>query len=265
MSSEAIFDSEALQYDQVFSYTSTGRLMRQKVRDIVLPILPSGKVLRILEINCGTGEDSLWFSSMGHEVLGTDISNEMIRVSSSKSIGRENLEFQRLGFSEINQLGADQKFDIIFSNFGGLNCIDQEGMKSLFTELNSRLQPGGKFIAVVMPRFCLWESFYFLARFRFNRAFCRLSRKPVKVNLTNDIQQTWYHSPRDFRKSIPLEMKRIEKRPVGVTLPPSYLDPFFSRRPRMLHGLSKVETWLSRIRILSAVSDHYLIAFEKQK
>ena len=32
--------------------------------------------LNILELNCGTGEDALWFAKQGHKVLATDLSEK---------------------------------------------------------------------------------------------------------------------------------------------------------------------------------------------
>jgi ubiquinone/menaquinone biosynthesis C-methylase UbiE len=39
---------------------------------------------KILEVNCGTGEDALWLSAQNYEVTATDISEAMIGVAKAK-------------------------------------------------------------------------------------------------------------------------------------------------------------------------------------
>src|SRR5690242_16912495 len=80
------FDAVAHGYDAGFSHTMLGRMMRERVW-----ILLSNRVgelsratTSILEINCGTGEDAIWFAKQGGNVLATDVSAEMIAVAKAK-------------------------------------------------------------------------------------------------------------------------------------------------------------------------------------
>src|SRR5436190_17085943 len=79
----------------------------------------------ILELNCGTGIDAVFFAEHGMNVHATDISEGMLNEL-RKKISEKNLEgkitTQKCSFTELNFV-VDKKFDCIFSDFGGLNCV----------------------------------------------------------------------------------------------------------------------------------------------
>ena len=52
-------------------------------------------------------------------------------------------------------------------------------------------------------------------------------------------------------------------KPIGIAIPPSYLDSFFSTKKRWLQLLIWKEKWLSS-RFLAKYADHFLILFEKK-
>ena len=79
------FDSAAISYDEAFTHTPIGRLQRRRVWRYMRKVLAPYEQARILELNCGTGEDACFFAEMGHEVLATDISEEMLRVTEQKA------------------------------------------------------------------------------------------------------------------------------------------------------------------------------------
>ena len=78
------FDSAAAGYDQAFTHSVIGRLQRRYVREQLAKILDTHQPKKILEVNCGTGEDALWLSAQNYEVTATDISEAMIGVAKSK-------------------------------------------------------------------------------------------------------------------------------------------------------------------------------------
>lgn len=268
------FDSIARGYDAEFSHTLLGKLLRQRVHTIMqergmlqnaqkeanlYPISPS-----VLELNAGTGEDALWLAQQGWDVLATDISAEMLAVAEQKArpYPTLSLSFQVCPFSHIGDLEAGQ-FDLIFSNFGGLNCISPEELARLGPIIAQKLKPGGRFIAVVMGPFCAWETLYFLAKASPKKAFRRLRNTPLPAQLDAQTNvDTWYHSPRLFQKMAVFNQKKTQIEPIGLWLPPSYLNPFFEKRPRMLQFFQKMEQcctphWMAQ------AADHYLICLEK--
>ena len=79
------------------------------------------------------------------------------------------------------------------------------------------------------------------------------------ASLQNSSVRTWYYSPREFKKLTEKKFNILDIRPVGIALPPSYLEHFFSTRKRSLNFLEKIENRLSRFSFLSGMADHYII------
>ena len=67
------FDTAAAMYDDTFTYSVIGKLQRQYVHLHLTNILNETKPKKILEINCGTGEDAIWLAKQNYKVTATDI------------------------------------------------------------------------------------------------------------------------------------------------------------------------------------------------
>lgn len=281
MRSEIPFDSVARDYDAAFTKTAVGRLLRERVWQILVDLgigglgyldannsnqqTPKSLNQQALELNCGTGEDAVWLAQQGFWVLATDISPVMVALTENKArqngaIGR--IQTQVRSFAEVGNL--EGPFDLVFSNFGGINCASPEELRKLSLDLQKLVAPGGYFVAVVMSRFCWWETLYYLLKMKPREAFRRWSRESVQACLDeNTTVPTWYYSPDEIRRHFPdFQAKRVL--PVGFWLPPSYLNPFFEKRPRLLGLLNFLEkngapAWLA------PAADHFLICFEKAR
>lgn len=262
------FDSVAVDYDRTFTHTRIGSLQRGRVWHWVTPFLSQTPNQQALELNCGTGADALWLASAGFEVLATDISEEMIAAARQKAAAvPEGRQIRLLAADAavwpdtVKPPGGATGFGLVFSNFGGLNCLSPDDLRRLRAQLAQHLAPGGCFAAVVMGRFCIWETFYFLSKGRFRQAFRRWNGGPVAAPLAlGHTVQTWYYSPREFARFFPgLTIQSI--RPVGICLPPSYLEPFFARFPRLLNLLHRLERHLTAP-LWAKAADHYLIVMK---
>jgi SAM-dependent methyltransferase len=261
---QAPFDAIATEYDATFTDTAVGRMQREIVRSVTRPFLSGGLAL---ELNCGTGADAVWLASQGYRVLATDISPAMTAITRQKAdlAGyNDAISVQTAGIHEISTRPPGESFDLIFSNFGGLNCVPPEDLAQLGQSLPKLLQPGGCLIAVVMGRFCWWETVYFLLKARPGAAFRRLSRKPVPARLDDSTTvDTWYYSPRQLKSMLTntnLPNYTTTLHPIGCFLPPSYLNPFFEKRPRLLNFLFKLEQHY-RASCWAFCADHYLLIF----
>ena len=85
MQSTAVFDILAQNYDADFTSSAIGRLQRNRVWSYLNPIIKeAGRPLKILEINCGTGDDAIQLATMGHRVIATDSSAGMIEKAKEK-------------------------------------------------------------------------------------------------------------------------------------------------------------------------------------
>ncbi len=261
--STAAFDPVAAGYDQEFSHTAIGYLQRKEVWKYVEQVLEAAenKVLNILELNCGTGEDALFLAKRGHQVLATDISSGMVGVT-AKKIKKAGLEAlvntKTLRIQQLQQL-SNQKFDLIFSNFGGLNCLSADELATMASTLPTLLNPNGRLIAVVMSSFCVWETIYFLAKADIKNAFRRRDKEGVVANLGASDIHTWYYSPSTFTAFFKTSFYRAAIKPIGIAVPPSYLNPFVIKRGWLLRGVKTWEQRLNQYQGLGAWSDHYLI------
>lgn len=259
------FDHIAADYDRDFTLSETGKLARKHIIDYVEKNIIKGGHLSILELNCGTGEDAIRFHKAGNEVCAMDISAEMIKVAKAKLMPNESkgITFTQLSFADLPQEWMKGKFDLVFSNFGGLNCINENELERLFKAVKEILKPQGRFVGVIMPRYCLWEIFYFSIKGRWNKVFRRKKSEPVPVNFQGVQVDTWYYSPKKIR-SLAGIMKIVAIRPVGLVLPPSFLEGFFHNRKMLLKMLDRVEKIFARIPVFAAVSDHFLFDMKKK-
>ncbi len=258
------FDPVAGIYDDTFSNALIGKAQR----DIVWEYLRGKNIenKNILEINCGTGVDAI-FLSKNNTVTASDASEIMLKIIEEKI--RQNA-LQRSCKTLLWDLNYPfpgdgvEKFDLVFSNFGGLNCLSPEALKNLSGELYNLLKPDGKMIFVVMGRKCIWESLYFILKGKFKSAFRRRSKQVIKAQLTeNTFVDTYYYSPRELVLFFKQNFTLRKKLPVGFFIPPSYLEPFFKRKNRLLQFLSQLDRRVNNIGILSNYADHYLIELEK--
>lgn len=258
----APFDHIASVYDSVFTQSAIGQLQRKHVWNYLEKIIPQLSGLEMLELNCGTGEDALMFSEKGFNIVATDVSEEMLKVTQQKVQQfsmQNNISSHYLDLDSFNETLFDKKFDLVFSNFGGLNCISPESLKKLLEKIPLILNQKGRFVAVIMPKFCWWESVYFLLKFRFGKVFRRWTSKEVIADLQGSTVKTWYYHPSQIKRWSKSNFKTIDTKPIGIVLPPSYLENFFNRKKRMLLRLNRFEKKLNRFSIYSGMADHFVI------
>jgi ubiquinone/menaquinone biosynthesis C-methylase UbiE len=155
----ADFDHTAHNYDQDFTSSPIGKVQRDLVFKSLESCFLISNQTKVLEINCGTGEDALHFGELGANVLATDISEKMVNVARQKTADLDNVSCQVLDINALAEFEPDKKFDLIFSNFGGLNCLSETELLSFFKNATQKLEKDGVLALVIMPNFCLWETF----------------------------------------------------------------------------------------------------------
>src|ERR1044072_2051179 len=136
----APFDHIASAYDSVFTQSAIGQLQRKQVWNYIEKIMPQLNGLEMLELNCGTGEDAMMFSEKGFNIVATDVSEEMLKITQQKAQQysmQNKISSHYLDLDRFDESLFDKKFDLIFSNFGGLNCINPESFKKLIEKIPS--------------------------------------------------------------------------------------------------------------------------------
>ncbi|MEO8406042.1 MAG: class I SAM-dependent methyltransferase, partial [Chitinophagaceae bacterium] len=214
----AAFDGMAAEYDASFSKGLIGKLQRAQVRRRLSAFLKDKKSLNILEINCGTGDDALWLSSLGHHVLATDASGCMIKEAKNKIALMTGAlpEFRQCAFQDLPALLTYEQFDLVFSNFSGLNCIPAGELEALGRTLDYVVKPGGHIAAVIFGKYCCWEMLYYGFKFKFSNIFRRWKKKgSVTILKEEAIQPVYYYSTNRFCGLIN-HFNKIETRPVGL-------------------------------------------------
>ena len=269
MLAQSPFDILAETYDADFTLSQIGKLQRNRVWKFLNTVLQTcDRPLKILEINCGTGEDALRLAAQGHTVIATDDSEAMIEKAQQKLAGskiRSNqIEFIQCSFNELKQNFQNEKFDLVFSNFGGINCINEAEVTKLGNDLSSIINSNGYLFLTVMSRFCLWETFYYLIKGKLNTAF-RRQKKFIRFNVNGSSMPVFYYSPRDLRKLVQSKFKLVETYPVGLFIPPSYLEKQFLNRRHWLNKLNSWEERLGKYSMFSLVADHYSIILKQDK
>ncbi len=262
MNSKAqIFNSSAEVYDQQFTHSAIGKLQRERVFHFLLEDDFLSKPKSILELNCGTGEDAKYLSNLGHHVIATDESEQMLNVARAKF--PKGLDFKRLDFSKKVKEQELKDKDLVFSNFGGLNCIDAETWKC-FAEDLSALEKRSRLALVIMPKKCWIESLYFIIKGNKKASSRRNTNEAVSVNVNGEKVSTYYYSPKEICKVLASNFVPLKVRPIGFFLPPSYLQPFFNRNKSILKILALLEKIFSRFTWMANWSDHYLIIAERK-
>jgi SAM-dependent methyltransferase len=259
------FDAVAASYDVDFTRTAIGSAQREQVWRALAPLLHQ-KTMNVLELNCGTGADAVHIAQAGHRVLATDRSQAMLRIT------HRNIE--RLGLHDrVTTASLDLNnpllppheapFDLVLSNLGGLNCVDTDALARLAERISLRMNTGGRFIAVLLADRCMIETLYFLLRGRPTAAFRRWRKGPLSVPVGNSTVPTWYHSPAALCEAFLPYFVRERSQPIGLCVPPSYLEPRFRSRPRSLRNLQRIDLCVGRSSLFTRLGDHYLIQFRR--
>jgi SAM-dependent methyltransferase len=252
------FDTLAEEYDAHFTQSHIGRAQRDVVwRGAVVAF--EGK-RSILELNCGTGEDALFFAARGHRVTALDASRAMIDCALMRK-GCEapdaTINFRLLPTEYLAALPATH-FDAIFSNFSGLNCVSD--LCGVAEQLAQRTQPGAPALLCISTRVCLWETAWLLLHGKIRKAIRRWSGHSTAV--LNGVEVTiHYPTVAEFSKAFAPHFMLRSCTGVGIFVPPSYLEPWMQHQPRLLALMARVDRAVCHLPILRTLGDHVLLHF----
>jgi SAM-dependent methyltransferase len=248
------FDDMAGTYDATFTDTQVGRALREIVWSRLEEVFRPSR--RILELGCGTGEDAVRLASHGVRVVATDPSSQMIQVARRKAlIGncQERIEFRCLAMEDIGSFAADDVFDGVLSNFGAVNCVQDQ--RALVADVAERLAPGAPLLWVVMGRHAPWEWLWYLMRGQWRKAWRRLRPGGIEWRgLTIS-----YPTPAQMRSLLLPHFAITRLAPLGVALPPSYASAWLDRSPFAARVLTRLERWAQRSSMLASWSDHFIV------
>lgn len=258
------FDLQSQDFDSLYRDNSIIRYKRARVRSHLTRYLKNES--RILELNCGTGEDAIYLASHGHYIHATDISNGML----SKLRGKaellqltDRITSENCSYNELRSLYNRGPYDCIFSNFAGLNCTNQ--LKDVLASFDQLLKPQGTITLVLLPKFCLWE-FMLLFRGKWKTAFRRLiagkSGAPAHIEGTHF--RCWYFNPNYVIKHLKKSFTLQSVEGLCTIVPPSYIENFAEKYPRKFNFMEKMENKLKTRWPFRIIGDYYIITLQKK-
>ncbi|GJQ20946.1 MAG: hypothetical protein HBSIN02_13010 [Bacteroidia bacterium] len=255
----AAFTEIAPDFENSFENPTTAGFREEVYRVVTALIRPGDSVL---DINCGTGIDANALAHRGFKVTGVDISPGMLREAAKKAARRPNLslEFLESSFDDLSAVSG-RTFDLVLSNFGGVNCTDVPGR--VFEQVAGVTKPGGYFLAVIMPRVSLWEIIAGLTRFDLRSAFRRMRKSAPSTGFGGHTFQVHYFSLRALLREASQWFTTRWIRGVWILSPPPHAESFRRRLPGLSSFLARIERRIAKLPIFRALGDHVMILFQR--
>jgi SAM-dependent methyltransferase len=257
----AVFDRLAASYDHEFTESRIGRAQRGEVWKVLRDTFHAHDC--ILELNCGTGEDAFFLAAQGISVFSCDASQQMIMRAEHRLRQKQELlpiVFCLLPTERIAELNPSTPFDGVFSNFSGLNCVAD--LSSLSADLAKLMRPGGQLVLCLSTRYSLIEILYYLLRGQPRKAL-RRCKGHAQASLHGAPLTVYYPKLGELRRQFAPYFELRSVRGVGVAIPPSYLERWVTRHPRLFELLRRIEPLVATLPILRSTGDHILVRFER--
>jgi ubiquinone/menaquinone biosynthesis C-methylase UbiE len=137
------YDSLAAIYDDKYENPSIGYM--RHVESSVISRHIRGRQMRILDLGCGTGSSAVYLAKRNHEVVGVDISPEMIAAAQLRAAGagvESRTTFLVANIQHLPPLPG--RFGLALSTFGALNHV--RDLKATFRGLAPTLTVGSRFV-----------------------------------------------------------------------------------------------------------------------
>jgi ubiquinone/menaquinone biosynthesis C-methylase UbiE len=260
----AAFSRQAPGFDDYDAGNTIIHYKRSRVREHVLRYLPASG--DILELNAGTGTDAVWFAERGYRVHATDIAEgmqEKLREKVEVNGLQERVTSELCSFTALDRLKRRGPYDLIFSNFAGLNCTAE--LDAVLRSFSPLLKRGGQVSLVILPGFCAWETMM-LFRGKFKTAFRRIfsGRQGTRSHVEGHFFRCWYYWPSSVIRSLGTEYELLSLEGLCTIVPPSYIEGFPEKFPRAYRFMKMLENrWKGRWP-WRAVGDYYIITFRKK-
>jgi ubiquinone/menaquinone biosynthesis C-methylase UbiE len=255
------FSRQSVDFDHIYTSNAISEWMRQRARNEVMRFIPKGA--HMLELNCGTGMDSTWFAKKGIRVVATDNAEGMLSILRRKLAAEaleDTIEVKRCSFNHLDQM-ADNRFDYIFSNFGGLNCT--ENLDKVLQQFSLLLRPGGYCTLVIMPRICPWELLMLL-KGRVKTAFRRF-KKETDAHIEGVHFKCYYYNPGFVKRILAQHFETVSLKGMAFLVPPPFIEGFKEKRPKLFSRLQKAELKLESQFPFNHCCDHFVITLRKKE
>jgi SAM-dependent methyltransferase len=217
---------------------------------------------RILELNCGPGLDAIHLAARGIQVVACDISPKMIQLARERVTDdvASRVDFRVLPIEDLQTLEAEGPFDGAFSNFSGLNCV--EDLPAAARNLARLLKPGASLLVCIIGHFVPWEMVWFLAHGNPGRAFARVLDKGELLDV-NGLRVRRPSVPAMARLCAP-EFELRSRHGVGIAVPPSYMEHWARRYPKVTKLMARTDDYIERLPLFRNLGDCVLLEFQRK-
>lgn len=254
------FSKQSQIFDQIYNGNSITLWMRYRVRKETLKYLKKGD--RLLEVNCGTGIDSIFFATQGCQVVATDNADGMLQELDQKILSGKlsnSIVTKKCSFNDIGSLGMGS-FDYVFSNFGGLNCTDK--LYEVIEAIDKVLNIGGYFSLVIMPPVCPWELLMLL-KADIKTAFRRFKKNGTNAHIEGHRFLCYYYQPGYVIKHAGPNYQLKSLKGLSIAVPPPFIEFFIEKHPRIFRILESFENKVWDKYPFNQWCDHYIITMQK--
>jgi SAM-dependent methyltransferase len=257
---QTYWDTAAETYVQDFTGTGIGESRRQAVWRRLEKIFSPGQ--KLLELNCGTGIDAVHLAERGMQLFACDISSRMIELArqlAASTNTSELIDFRVLPNEQIGSLKGENVFDGAFSNFCGLNCV--EDLPAVARELARLVKPGAPILLCMIGRFVPWEIAWFLARGEPERALRRLRSKDFRASAGESVR---IHRPsvKEMARIMSPGFRLRRWSGVGIAVPPTYTENRAQHFPGVIKGLAGIDRVIGGLPLLRRMADCVLLEFQ---
>jgi ubiquinone/menaquinone biosynthesis C-methylase UbiE len=245
-------------YEQRFSGTTVGKIRRRVMwGELERAFRPGDSVL---ELNCGTGIDAVYLGTRNIGVTALDLSPKMIALARDHARllnPTRQPRFDVLATEKLDSL-EEGPFDGAFSNFSGLNCV--ENLENVSRDVARLIRPQGRCLVCMMGRFVPVEIIWFLLHGKPRRAFSRMLPQASSGDGPLVIRRpTVQHIARQMRAHFRL----VRWRGAGIAVPPSYAEQMAIRIPKIMAFLAVLDQRAGHLPLIRSMADCVILEFER--
>jgi SAM-dependent methyltransferase len=262
-STQTYWNAAANTYAEKFTGTTVGRARRKAVWHDLDRTFKPGQ--HILELNCGTGIDAVFLARKGVRILACDIAPRMIQLAcelAAESQIATPPDFRVLATENLATLRNEGPFDGAFSNFSGLNCVDN--LYQVAIDLEALLKPRARLLLCMMGRFVPWEIVRFLAQGRPRQALMSLINEQIPYGANADLRVQRPTVATITHQMAPA-FRLVGWKGIGLTVPPSYTERWARHLPGLIDHLAAIDHRIGHLPLFRNMGDCVLLEFERRE
>lgn len=235
---------------------SIGRYIRSRSLSVLQETFKRGN--RVVDLGCGTGVEAEAMVKNGIEMVGIDISKDMLAIARKRL---PDTNFYRLPIGragDLVKIHKEKKFDGAYSSLGAFNC--EPALSKAFREVAGILRPRGSLVVSVMNRYPVFEVVMMLMALRFRRASERML-KEQRVALGSENITVSYPSASELIDTAG-EMFNVQKvKALPLFVPPVRFQNLYNNVP-FASVMEGIDRKMAEVRPFNRLGDHILLVLK---